>query len=287
MTKLRWVVEQEQIGVRLDKFLAGVDRLGSRGNATAALERGKVFVNDKATEPGDASRRLVVGDRVLVWLDRPGSARRRIHRAARPGELAIVFEDDALMVVNKPPGLLSVPLERQSEALSVTDVLVAHLRSRGKRRPLVVHRIDRDTSGLVVFATRPDVQTSLRDQFRRHEPERVYLGIVYGRPTPSAGTWSDRLVWDQQALIQKETHWNDKRGRDARSEYRVVEAWRGASLVEFRLVTGRRNQIRMQACLRGHALVGNSVTLWGASPSVPFVFRDKPSTRISWLFGTP
>src|SRR5712691_1107201 len=102
MAELRWVVEPDETGVRLDKFLARVDRLGFRGSAVAALERGKGFVNDAEAGPQEASRRLVTGDRVRVWLDRPGSARRRIHRAARPGEFAIVFEDDALVVVNKP-----------------------------------------------------------------------------------------------------------------------------------------------------------------------------------------
>jgi 23S rRNA pseudouridine1911/1915/1917 synthase len=256
MSDLRWVVGAEQAGVRLDKFLAGADRLGSRGGAAAALERGKVFVNDRDVGPDNASQRLVAGDSVFVWVDRPGSARRRIHRLTRAGELPVVFEDDVLMVVNKPAGLLAVPLERQGDALSVSDLLATHLRSRGKRRPLAVHRIDRDTSGLVVYATRSDAHAHLKEQFRRHEPERVYLAIVYGHPTPSSGTWRDRLVWDQKALIQKEAHPGDRRGSEAQSEYRVIERLRGASLVEVRLVTGRQNQIRLQARLRGHTLVG-------------------------------
>src|SRR5262245_30314769 len=119
MTELRWVVGPDQSGSRLDKFLAGPDRLGSRGRASDALMRGKIFVNDADAGPGDAARRLQCGDRILAWLDRPGSARRRIRQPERAGDLAIVFEDDALIVVNKPPGLLAVPLERKKEALSV------------------------------------------------------------------------------------------------------------------------------------------------------------------------
>ena len=148
MADLRFVVAPESAGVRLDKFLAQTERLGSGGRVAVALERGKVFVNDNEVTPADAGRRLLSGDRVRVWIDRPGSARMRLGRAAAPGELQIVYEDDVLIVVNKPPGLLAVPLERQREASSVQDQLRAHLRSRGKRRPLVVHRIDRDTSGL-------------------------------------------------------------------------------------------------------------------------------------------
>ena len=256
MVDLRFVVAPESAGVRLDKFLAQTERLGSGGRVAVALERGKVFVNDNEVTPADAGRRLLSGDRVRVWIDRPGSARMRLGRAAAPGELQIVYEDDVLIVVNKPPGLLAVPLERQREASSVQDQLRAHLRSRGKRRPLVVHRIDRDTSGLVVFATRLEAQRRLRAQFRHHEPERVYLAVVYSHPSPDSGTWRDHLVWDQRALLQKPTGPCDPRGKEAESEYRVLETFRETSLLEVRLKTGKRNQIRLQARLHGHILVG-------------------------------
>ena len=209
------------------------------------------------------------GDRVRVWMDRPGSARRRWGRGgAAQGDLQIVYEDPELIVVNKPAGLLTVPLPRRGDEASVEDQLAVHLRRRGKRKPLVVHRIDRDTSGLVVFATRPDAQRRLRNQFRRHEPERVYLAVVYGHPSPESGTWRDRLVWDQAALIQKQTHPRDPHGKDAISEYRVLERFPGASLLEVRLRTGKRNQIRLQARLRGHTLVGEQrYVLWAGRPA--------------------
>src|SRR5207302_9455483 len=119
------------------------------------------------------------------------------------GELNVVYEDDAILVIDKSAGILAVPLERKRDAPSVYDQIEDHLRSRGKRRPLVVHRIDRDTSGLVLFAKQADAQTRLKAQFKRREPERVYLAVVYGHPEPPAGAWRDRLVWDTAALIQK------------------------------------------------------------------------------------
>ena len=272
MADTRWIIDEASSGERLDKFLAAADRVGSRGRAADALARGRIFLNDKEATPADGSTRLVSGDRVKFWPDRPGSAKRKTPRSARPGELPILYEDDALIVVNKPPGLLAVPLERQEDAASVQDELMLHLRSKGKRRPLVVHRIDRDTSGLVVFATRPDAQAKLKDQFRRREPERVYLAVVYGHPTPAAGSWTDHLVWDQKQLIQKETHPRDPRGQEARSHYRVVERLRGASLVEVRLVTGRRNQIRLQARLHGHTLIGEARYTYGSDSLRPIEF---------------
>jgi 23S rRNA pseudouridine1911/1915/1917 synthase len=267
-----WTVTAETEGVRLDKFLADAARLGSRSRAATALERGRIFVNDVEVDLPDGARRLTRGDVIRFWEDRPGSARKRSVRTARRGELDILYEDDALVVVNKPPGLLAVPLPQREAAPSVQDELVLHLRSRGKKRPFVVHRIDRDTSGLVVFATRPDAQARLKDQFRRREPERVYLVVVYGHPLPESGTWRDHLAWDQRALIQKETHPRDPRAKEAKSDYRVLESFRDASLLEVKLVTGRRNQIRLQARVHGHTLVGEQRYVYGPDVLRPIEF---------------
>lgn len=262
MAQTEWTAADTDAGARLDKFLAAGGRLGSRARAVAALERGKIFLNGADVRLADAGRRLVPGDVVRLWMDRPGSARRQ-PTAGPAGDLDIVFEDDVLIVVNKPAGILSVPLERKAESPSVYDQIEDRLRSHGKRRPLVVHRIDQDTSGLVVFAKDPTAQRTLKAQFARREPERVYLAVVYGRPSPADGTWRDTLVWDTKALIQKETHPRDPSGLLAVSEYHVVEAFRDASLIEVRLLTGRRNQIRIQARLRGHTLVGEERYVYG------------------------
>ncbi len=177
-------------------------------------------------------------------------------RSRRSRELDVVYEDDWIVVVNKPPGLLSVPLERNPAAPSVSDRLADRYRSHGKRRPFVVHRIDQDSSGLVIFARNAAAQRALVDQFKRREPERVYWAIVYGHPTPPAGTWRDHLAWNSKALIQTVARPGDADAEEAISEYRVVEHLRNASLLEVKLRSGRRNQIRIQAAIRAHALVG-------------------------------
>ena len=273
MSKPLWRVESDEVGARLDKFLAGPDRLGSRAKALAALERGKVFVNDQESSVADAARRLANGDAVRVWMDRPGSSRPKRTGPQVSGDLQIVFEDEVLVVVNKPAGLLSVPLERKSEAPSAFDLVERHLRPSGKRRPLVVHRIDQDTSGLVVFAKDGDSQARLKAQFKRRQPERVYLTLVYGHPDPPAGQWRDHLVWDEKALIQKQTHPRDPEAQEAISDYRVVERFADTSLVEVRLQSGRRNQIRIQARLRGHTLVGEKRYTFGPETLRPIQFE--------------
>ena len=105
----QWTVASEDVGLRLDKYLAAPDRAGSRPRAAAALERGKVFVNDREMTLADAAARLAEGDAVRLWMDRPGSAKRR-STLGDLRDLPIVYEDDTLIVLNKPAGLLAVPL---------------------------------------------------------------------------------------------------------------------------------------------------------------------------------
>ncbi len=270
---MEWIVSTAEQGLRLDKFLAESERLGSRRRASVALDRGKVFVNSVEAAADAGATRLAAGDLVRVWMDRPGSARTRGGRPKRSGDLRIVFEDDVLIVLDKPAGLLAVPLERRGGAPSIFDQVAEHLRPHGKRRPLVVHRIDRDTSGLVVFAKEAAAQNRLKGQFKRHAVERVYRAVVYGHPDPPAGTWRDRLVWDQKALIQKQTHPRDPSGMDAVSHYETVEEFRQATLLEVRLETGKRNQIRIQARLRGHTLVGERRYVYGPDELRPIQFE--------------
>jgi 23S rRNA pseudouridine1911/1915/1917 synthase len=166
-----------------------------------------------------------------------------------------------------------VPLERNAGVPSVYEQLEAYYRSHGKRKPFPVHRIDQDTSGLVIFAKDSNSQQALRGQFRRQEPLREYWAVVYGLPEPIEGTWRDHLVWDRKALIQKQTHPRDPQGIEAASEYRVLEAFAETSLVQVRLQTGKRNQIRIQARLRGHTLVGERRYVFGPDSLRPIPFK--------------
>lgn len=247
-------MEAPDEGLRLDKFLAARERLGSRARVSSALSRGKIFLNGAEATLADGARRVLRGDVVRVWMDRPGSARPRLG-AFVDGDLHVLHEDDDLVVVNKPPGVLTVPLDRRADATSVVDLLTRHWRSQ-RRLPLVVHRIDRDTSGLVLFAAHTRAQQHLKQQFLRREPERIYWAVVHGRLRPDAGEWRDRLTWNDRALIQREARADDPNGVEAVSAYRVLEAFAAATLVEVRLETGKQNQIRIQAQLRGHPLVG-------------------------------
>jgi 23S rRNA pseudouridine1911/1915/1917 synthase len=259
-SKTRWTVEPGEAGQRLDKFLAAAGRAGSRSRAADAIARGRVFVNEVEAGPADAAKAVAAGDAIRLWIDRPGSAgRARGPRPATRDGLTIVLEDDDLLVADKPAGLLTVPLDDDAGegAPSVLALLQRRYRSHGGREPLVVHRIDRDTSGLVVFALNPRTRAALVAQFADRTPERVYLALVHGHPFPSAGEWHDRLVWDEEACLQRPAQPGDRGAVDASSAYRVVEAFADTALIEVRLETGRQGQIRVQARLRGYPLVGD------------------------------
>ena len=283
---MTWDVPEQSAGVRLDKFLAAADRLGSRGKVTAALDHGKVFLNGVEASRADAGSLLKAGDSVRVWMDRPGSAKKR-PSPTLAAELGILYEDEAIIVLNKPAGLLTVPLATSGDP-SAYDQVAVYLRAQGRRgRPHIVHRIDRDTSGLVLFAKSERAQEVLKDQFRRREPERVYWAVVYGHPNPARGTWRDRLIWDQDALIQRRTHPDDPGGADAVSHYRVLETMSDASLVEVRLETGKRNQIRIQARLRGHTLVGERRYTFGPDSLRPIEFARQALHARALAFAHP
>jgi len=271
MSSTEWRIEEDTSGIRLDKFLADATRLGSRGRAMTALQRGKIYLNDREAGVSDAGRRLVTGDVVRAWLDRPGSSRRQ-PRVGIVDEVDVVHEDDDLIVVNKAAGILTVPLERRPDALSVLGQLENRFRSHGRKRVFPVHRIDQNTSGLVVFAKHVSAQRLVKEQFKRRQAKRIYWALVYGIPEPREGVWRDVLVWDEKALIQKQTHPRDPNGQEALSHYAVLETFSEASLIEVTLHTGRRNQIRIQARLRGHTLVGEDRYIYGPGSLRPIEF---------------
>lgn len=260
-----WKVTEAEATTRLDKWLAAPGRLGSRSRALAAIEKGKIFVNNVEQTSADAGRKMQPGEMVRLWMDRPGSAARRYSERRESG-LHLIYEDSSLLVINKPAGLLAVPLPAQPDEPSLFDQVKNHLRSHGGRDPLVVHRIDRDTSGLIVFAKTGDAQHKLKEQFERREPERVYLALVHGHPNPESGIWKDLLEWDQAELKQQSAVERDRFTKQAISRYQVVEKFQYASLVEIRLVTGKRNQIRIQAGLRGHPIVGEKMYIYDPTP---------------------
>jgi len=256
MTTQSWQVGATDSGVRLDKWLADATRLGSRAKAFEAIARGKVFVNEVEQTAMDAGRKLQLRETVRVWMDRPGSAKHRAFTDRQVAGLHIIYEDEALLVLNKPAGLLTVKSASPSDEPTLYEQVIDYVRQRSKLKPQIVHRIDRDTSGLVIFAKDTAAREHLKRQFIAQTPERVYQAIVYGIPFPEKGTWRDWLIWDEEELAQRLSHVRNQKAVEAKCNYRVLEEFATSSLLEIKLVTGKQNQIRAQAAIHGHQLVG-------------------------------
>jgi len=238
----------------LDARVAALSRI-SRGRARALVERGKVFVDGaRVLDPG---ARPADGARVEVRLAAPTPARDAVERARlEPWRLLQV--DGAVVVVDKPAGLSTVPYEPGERALvQVVEDVLRHTRKGGPRARLhVVHRLDRGTSGVVVFARTLLAQRMLQQQFRRHSVARTYYAVAYGE-VPE-GRLESRLVRDRGDGLRGSTA-NPRLGRHAVTEVSPVEALRGATLVQCRPRTGRTHQIRIHLAEAGHPLVGEAV----------------------------
>ena len=176
-----------------------------------------------------------------------------------PSALRLVHEDEDLLVVDKPPGLLTVATERERErtAYRLLFDYVAAQAGRTSRGPtprlFIVHRLDRETSGLLVFAKSAAVKRRLQAQFAARGVERGYVAVVEGRMRDDSGVLRDHIVTDPTTLRVRTA----RDGREAITEYRVRERRARSTVLELRLRTGRRGQIRAQLAAHGHPIVGD------------------------------
>jgi 23S rRNA pseudouridine1911/1915/1917 synthase len=266
MNNGQWRITEQHLRQRLDYWLGAANRLGSRMRALDALERGKVLVNGEVQTLEDAARELQAGDVVRVWMEPPSDQYFIGHE--RPVDyLDIIHEDRHLLALNKPAGLLSTPHPYSIEEDSLFELVEEYLNTK-KRQPLVVHRIDRGTTGLVLFAKTIEAQARLRAQFERREPQRIYWAVTHGIPAPEDGEWRDWMKFEGWIRRPTPAVAGEAHAIEARCHYRVLERFASTALIEVRLHTGKRNQIRLQAWMHGHPLVGEPT------------FRD-PSTELS------
>ncbi|MGC4094448.1 MAG: RluA family pseudouridine synthase [Polyangiaceae bacterium] len=225
------------------------------------VETGKIKVDGQTSL--DATLPLRAGQKVeIVWnARRPDSAQR-----PRLPASTIVYVDSHVVVVEKPPGISSVPFEPHERG--TLDELVARLlsdREGSRRAPLgIVHRLDKETSGLLMFARTPFAKNELKNQFRFHTVQRRYWAVVQG--ALASQTLSSRLVTNRGDGLRGSTE-NPRLGRAATTHVRTLEKMPTTTLVECRLETGRTHQIRIHLSEAGHPLVGERVYSRGYSGS--------------------
>jgi 23S rRNA pseudouridine1911/1915/1917 synthase len=244
----------------------------SRSQIRALFENQCVRLNDEICSA--PYQRLAVGDRIEV---RYYSGQRYPAKPKPPGQFGvkILFEDPHLIVVNKPPNVLTVPAPGHDKGTLIQKV-AAYLGRKPYRGPVVfaVQRLDREASGVLVFAKTQDAYHALRQQFAAHLPEREYLILAAGVMDRKKGTLRSRLTTNRR--LKRYSADEGDYGEMAVTHYEVEQQLRDAALVRVRLETGRRNQIRVQFAEAGHPVLGDS----RYEPEVA-AHTDWPSNRLA------
>ena len=227
------------------------------------LTQGRVLVNDVVIHR--AKHAVEVGDMVELLGRQRAEERTPAPNKLPPVDLDVLFEDDTLLVVNKSPHQLSIATDKL-ETNTLHSRCVEHLRRSDERAwCYIVHRLDRETSGVMVMAKSKSAKEDLQLQFAERTVHRIYIAQVEGQPTPPSSVVRSWLMEDKHLNV-KAVNKNHPKGKEAISHYRVMNATETTSLVEVMIETGRRHQIRMAMQHLGTPVVGDERHGAGTNP---------------------
>ncbi len=261
MTKKNIIVQPPDAGLRLDKLLALHCGGLSRARLQSLIKQGHVTSNGRPVD--DAARKTKPGEEYYVHIPKA----RPVNVEAQDIPLEIIFEDSDLVVLNKPAGLVVHPAAGNHDR-TLVNALLAHCGTSlsgigGEKRPGIVHRLDKDTSGVMVVAKNDATHGHLSQQFAAHSISRRYQALVWGVPKPASGKLDTRI--GRSAANRKKMAVLRSGGRQAITEYKVLQNFGTlASHIECRLHTGRTHQIRVHMTHLGHGLIGDAT--YGRKP---------------------
>ncbi len=258
------IVDAGEAGERLDLWLARRRPEHSRARWQQLIRAGGVRVNGRPSKP---HRRLAAGERVSWTEPEP---MRETPLIAEDIPLHILFEDEEMVVLDKPPGLVVHPAPGH-ESGTLVNALLHHCADLagigGERRPGIVHRLDRDTSGVMVAAKTERAMTALQRQFRARRVRKEYRALVWGCPEPPVGR-IETLIGRSPAHRKKMSA-RVATGRPAVTHYEVLETYETVSLLALRIETGRTHQIRVHLAHIGHPVVGDPIYGRGRRGALP------------------
>ncbi len=262
LTSVRVVVEADGAGQRADRYLSARSGLPSRSQFQQRLAGLKV--NGRAVKP---STRLELGDHIEVALAPPPAST----VLPEPMELEVLFEDADVVVLNKPCGMVVHPGSGNRGGTLVNGLLHRYQdlarQFPGSSRPGIVHRLDKDTSGVIIVARKGPAHAWLGRQFAERRVGKIYFAWVAGRPTPAAGRIATRLRRDPRNPLRVRV--SQDRGKVAVTRYQVRRSLAGASLVALRPVTGRTHQLRVHLRWLGHPILGDPLYAGRARGTAP------------------
>ncbi len=236
--------------VRVDKFLSGVPEIGSRSKAARLIDLALV---KKDGQPVKASYRVQAEDNIEIEL--PEAEPTALQPMKMP--LEIVFEDDDCLVINKPAGLVVHPAAGHAQD-TLVNALIGQINNLsmgfGERRPGIVHRLDKDTSGLLVIAKNDRAHELLARQFKQRTVRRFYWALVFGEPKAKTKTFESMLA---RHPAQRKKFCSSLIGKRAVTHYETLKSKAGISLLRCRLETGRTHQIRVHLSEAGHPIIGD------------------------------
>lgn len=257
--RLSIVIDRGQEPMRLDKFLVARIESASRNKVQQAIEAGRVLINGKQVQ---ANYKIKPGEEIIVYSDKEIQGEEIVPEKM---DLDIVFEDEDILIVNKPVGLVVHPASGNPRGTLINGVAY-HLREQNNSisedtlpRFGLVHRIDKNTSGLMVLAKTEKAVTSLAKEFYDHSIHRIYVGLVWGDVANASGTIKTHIGRHKRFRKIFDAYPDGESGKEAITHYKVLERFGYVTLLQCELETGRTHQIRVHMKYMGHPLFNDEL----------------------------
>ncbi len=254
------IVSTEDKGIRIDKFISLKLENISRANIQKMIENGDILVNGETVK---VSYKVEENDKIQIEFEEPKES----HLEAEDIPLNIVYEDEDIIVVNKQKGLVVHPGNGNPNG-TLVNAIMAHCKDSlsgigGEIRPGIVHRLDKDTSGLLIIAKNDEAHLNIAEQIKNHEVKKTYLALVRGRIKEQEATIDMPIARDEKNRIKMAV---DKKGKSAITHFKVIKKYENYTFLEINIETGRTHQIRVHLSKIGFPIVGDSVYSNGKNP---------------------
>jgi len=252
-------IKTEEQGIRIDKIISNIEEL-SRTSIQRMIDEGYILVNGNKVK---TSYKVIEGDTITIQDEEPQES----DLVPQDIPLNIIYEDDDILIINKEKGMVVHPGAGNPDGTLVNAIMAKCKDSLsgigGKIRPGVVHRIDKDTSGLVIIAKNDKTHIDISEQIKNREVEKTYLALVRGNIKENEATINmpiGRSTKDRKKMAV------DKKGKEAITEFKVLERYEGFTYIEVKIKTGRTHQIRVHMAEIGYPIVGDEVYSNGRNP---------------------